>query len=279
MSDLFLHPKTETLVSRIIEYPPHAILIAGTQGSGKSTLAEHIVTSVLVVNDMASHPYVKMLDAQAGEGIAQVREIRKFISLKTTGQSTIRRVVVIENADSLGTDAQNALLKILEEPPADTMVVLTAGHAHQLLSTIRSRVQILKILPLSKDFCLSLKTHSKDELARAYALSNGRAGEFIALLGEGSDHAMVESVALAKTFLSQQQYERLSNVESLSKDKDQAKKLLVGLEKCLHAAMRTAGNDSVATLHSKLVCVSGGLKSFENSANTKLLLTSLAISL
>lgn len=275
-----MHPKTLDSVEKVTEHPPHALLLAGAEGSGKSTLSENIAKNVLNTDNIASHSYVKMLDASvAGEGIAQVREIRKFLSLKTTGQSAIRRVVIIENADSLGADAQNALLKILEEPPIDTMIILTAGHAHQLLSTIRSRVHTLKILPLGKDYCLSLGTHSVEELARAYALSNGRAGEFVALLGAGTEHPVVESVAMAKSFLGQNPYERLSQVDALAKDKEQAKKLLVGLEKCLHAAMTTAKQNNLATLHSKLECVSLGKKSFENSANTKLLLTSLAINL
>lgn len=279
MSQLLMHPKTQDLVNRVIQHPPHALLIAGAEGSGKSAMSDKIANNVLNTDNLAGHAYVKMLDASAGEGIAQVREIRKFLSLKTTGQSVIRRIVIIENADSLGADAQNALLKILEEPPIDTMIILTAGHAHQLLSTIRSRVHALKILPLGKNYCLSLETHTTEELTRAYALSNGRAGEFVALLGEGAEHPIVESVAMAKSFLGQKPYERLSQVDILAKDKEQTKKLLVGLEKCLHATMTTANHNNLATLHCKLECVSVGKKSFENNTNTKLLLTSLAINL
>lgn len=279
MIKLLMHPKTATLVEDVVRQPPHALMITGAEGSGKSSLARHIANRLLDTKELEEHPFVKLLDARSGEGITQVRDIRKFLSLKTTGRSAVRRAVLIENADALGADAQNAMLKILEEPPADTVLILTAVHSQHVLATIRSRVRTLQVLPLTKSLCMQVKTYPADAVKSAYALSNGRAGSFIALLKTGSGHSLVEAVSMAKQFLAQKPYERFGQVDELAKDKTRTRNLLVGLEKCLHAAMLSTSDHSIASVHAKLQYVTHAIKAFDKNANTKLLLTSLSINL
>ena len=191
----------------------------------------------------------------------------------------MRRVVIIENSDQLGHEAQNALLKTLEEPPSDTVIILTASQQSHLLQTIRSRVRVLTVLPLQKDTCLELEGYTALDLNKAYALSGGFAGSFMALLANSSDHPLTLAVELAKAFLAKTPYERLSTVDTLAKDKEQAKSLLIGLEKCLYAALRSAKTASVNTIHTKMDVVMAAQRSIEHSVNTKLLLSALSVRL
>lgn len=278
-TNLLLHPSTQASVTSFIKHPAHAVLILGHAGAGKSTLANDLSGKILQTSDISNHPYVKLLDASEGEGIAQVREIRKFLGLKTTGSNRIRRVVIVENVDHLGGDAQNALLKTLEEPPQDSVIILTASQKGLVLDTILSRVHLLKILPLTEEVCLGYKGFSVEELKKAYALSGGLAGSFLALLDSGNDHPIVSSVETAKTFLAQSTLERLSSIETYSKDRDQARQLLSGLEMCLHAALKNAKQSSLQTLHQKLEFTVKARQSLEHSVNTKLLLTTLSVNL
>lgn len=277
--ELYMHPVTAREVDQLISEPSHAVAIVGQAGAGKTTLAEHICQSILKLETVHEVPEVFRLDASDGDGIAGVRSIRKFLSLKTTGQATIRRVVIVEQADALGSDAQNALLKTLEEPPTDTVIILTLNQLSHVLPTIRSRVRTIRILPLTKEQCLSIQGHDKAVLEKAYGLSGGFPGLYAGLLGSESEHYMITAVEMAKVFLKQTPYERLASLEPYTKNKEQSQQLLMGLELCLHAALRTAKETAIVSLHKKLALASKAHSQLGHSVQTKLVLTTLAIQL
>jgi DNA polymerase-3 subunit delta' len=78
--------------------------------------------------------------------VAQVRKMANFFALSSADGG--RRVVIVDAADELNTQAANALLKMLEEPPARTVMLLVAHQPSGLLPTIRSRCRMLRLLPL-----------------------------------------------------------------------------------------------------------------------------------
>ena len=80
--------------------------------------------------------------------INSIRDIRRESSLSTLDQR--RRVYVISHADDMGNEAANMLLKTLEEPPAQSMFILTSAHRDQLLPTILSRCQHVRFDPLTE---------------------------------------------------------------------------------------------------------------------------------
>ena len=81
--------------------------------------------------------------------INSIREVRRESSLSTFG--TRRRVFIISQADMMGDEASNTLLKTLEEPSGDTMLILTTAHKDALLPTILSRCQNIRFDPLSEE--------------------------------------------------------------------------------------------------------------------------------
>ncbi len=74
----------------------------------------------------------------------QIRELSEYLEL-SAHQEKGRRIVLIEPADSLNQAASNALLKILEEPPENTLFILVTSQAQKLIATIRSRCQLLEL--------------------------------------------------------------------------------------------------------------------------------------
>jgi len=82
--------------------------------------------------------------------IHQIRELSEYLEL-SAHQETGRRIVLIEPADSLNQAASNALLKILEEPPENTLFILVTSQAQKLIATIRSRCQLLELRGPSLD--------------------------------------------------------------------------------------------------------------------------------
>lgn len=277
LNDLLLHPKNRLNVDRFLSHPSHAALIVGPEGAGKTTLVNSMAAEILNIDESKIQSSIFKIDGLEGDGIMQVRGIRNFLRLKTTGSGNIRRVIIIERMDKLGIEAQNALLKTLEEPPVDTVLLLTATDLSHLLETIVSRVLTITILPLPKD--TAVVDDDNPVKARAYALSGGYAGAFKALLQEDQEHSIAASVVAAKQFLSQPIFDRLCEVDSLSKDRQKTADLLNGIERCLYAALKTSKQQSVKTIVHKLLYVSTCKLAIPKSVNNKLLLTSLSIHL
>src|SRR6476661_301276 len=145
MINLVMHPSTQTQLEHFIARPAHAVLLTGPAGIGKTALAEAMAAEILG-RSLESYPYYQMVRPDGlSISIEAVRQLQKFLMLKTTGQQPIRRIVVVEHAHTMTTEAQNAFLKLLEEPPADTLLILTANSARSLMPTILSRAQQISI--------------------------------------------------------------------------------------------------------------------------------------
>jgi DNA polymerase-3 subunit delta' len=190
----------------------HAYLLVGPAQVGKRTLAINMAQAVncLSTEDIrcgecdqcrhiasAQHADVRLIGVQRdGEdgpqrrdiGIGDVREVQHQASLKPYEGK--HRVFIFDGAERMSEDAANALLKTLEEPPPQVMIILLASHEEALLPTIRSRCRRLELrpLPMAEVAKELVGTHSADEkdaetLAR---LSLGCLGWAISALKESS---------------------------------------------------------------------------------------------
>lgn len=150
----------------------HAWLIAGIEGIGKTTLAYHIAQHVLSAGENTlgkldmNHRVAKLVAAEAHPDMLVVRratddktgELRNVIVvddalkiatfLHKTATHGGWRVVIIDEAHTLNRHGQNAILKILEEPPARVLILITVSSPGALLPTIRSRCRVLQLAPL-----------------------------------------------------------------------------------------------------------------------------------
>ncbi len=144
----------------------------------------------------AIHPDVVLVEPDgASIRIEQIREVvAQTVYRPFEGQA---RVVVIDNADLMGDEAQNALLKTLEEPPARNVFVLVTARPDVLLPTIRSRCCLLRFAPLAPaEMAAALMARHKmdeDEARAAAALSTGSFAR--ALVSGGRDLADARGVA------------------------------------------------------------------------------------
>jgi DNA polymerase-3 subunit delta' len=121
-------------------------------------------------------------------GIGQVREIGKFVSLEPFEGRM--RCVIIDGCETMTTEAANAFLKTLEEPPPAVTLMLIADHEESLLETIRSRCQRLALSPLPRDViagALTARWKTPPEQADLLAgLARGRLGWAVAALEDES---------------------------------------------------------------------------------------------
>lgn len=207
----------------------HAWLLAGPKGIGKASFAQAAARRVLAetagpmfelpaIETDDRHPIVKLVEAgshpdfrwlkrlvneKTGNlarniSVDQIRELGEFLAL--TPALSPWRVAVIDTADDLETSGANALLKILEEPPANTLFFLVSNAPGRLLPTIRSRCRRLDFQKLDDDAMTSILERDAPDLSPAerqkiIGMSFGSAGRALAFAELGL--AKLEDMALA----------------------------------------------------------------------------------
>ena len=176
---------------------PGAILLHGPQGIGKATFAFELAAAILTATGdepahrveeqiaAMSHPNLFLLrrrpkDSKGFYTVIRVEDVRDVRdSLHHTRGRAGHRIAIIDSIDDCNPSAANALLKTLEEPPADTIFLLISHRPGQLLPTIKSRCHNLALRPVGhEDVRTILREHDPDlgqtELDRAVALAGGR---------------------------------------------------------------------------------------------------------
>lgn len=119
----------------------HSHLIVGGTREKRKEEARKIAE----LEDFSPEPDLFLIQREERKqvGIERIRKLERYLSLKAYGGKT-KRAIILE-AQNLTKEAQNALLKTLEEPPASSLIVLTASHLSLLLPTVISRCQIKKL--------------------------------------------------------------------------------------------------------------------------------------
>lgn len=276
-----LNPQTALAVKNYLSAPSHALLICGPAGAGKAYLAKLISAQLLKVSPqkVLSHPSVIHLtkpDDKQEIAIDEVRRLIRTLRLKAPGDADVRRVVLVEDANFLSLPAQNALLKILEEPDLQTVFLLTSPSETYVLPTTASRAQKLIVHPVS--LAQSLKhydaRHSKASVESSWRLSGGQAGLLDALLENQSEHPLKKAVDLAKSWLGQSRYERLLFFDKLASNKIELAYFIEGLSKvlaALHHSYIAKGGSKPATalLHSRKLVDEAG-SALDVNVNPKL---------
>lgn len=163
-SDIWGHDQIRQRLQRALQSGElsHAYLFVGPEGVGKrftaTTFAKALCCPQSVADscdrcsicrriDQGTYPDLIVVVPQ-GEvmKISQVRELRQMVALRPFEGT--RKVIILDGADRLGTEAANALLKVLEEPPGVTTFLLIASQLKAILPTIVSRCQVVRFSPL-----------------------------------------------------------------------------------------------------------------------------------
>ena len=158
----------------------HAQLISGEDGIGKSILAE--ILGKLILNGDINREYVDIINykpIKTSFGVDDVRDIIDEVNKKPFEGD--KKVIIIHQGNKLTIQAQNALLKTIEEPPTEVYIIILCESLELILDTIKSRCEIYKLTPLTKDelykyIAIKGYDYSEEEKSSAIAFSEGIPG-------------------------------------------------------------------------------------------------------
>lgn len=294
LDNLVFHPSTKLELEQFARRPSHAVLLVGSEGMGKRTAAEQLACVILdlaEVETLERYPHARVIIPEDGKdtiSIDAVRDLRQFTKLKIAGSQTRpQRVIIIDEAQTMTVEAQNALLKLLEEPPEGTVFLLNVTNIQELLPTVRSRAQQITIKqPTRKQLENYFATQGFDasQVRSAYLMSGGLPGLMHALLHDKDDHPLAKAANQARELLRAKTFERLAAIDGLAKQKTDCSRLLFVLQQMAHAALeQAAGKDASARTLKQWQHVLAAAYDAENAmrrnAQAKLVLTNFMLAL
>lgn len=269
--------KVKTQLASLVEtgHVPHAILFEGETGLGKRTLAR-LLACALVCKAESGKPCLacsackKVLsgghpDVMEASGGATARSFHVDTVRKVKADAYILpneapyKVYILANAHTMSEQAQNALLKVLEEPPGYAVFLLTCNAQTEMLPTVLSRSSIYALQPVSEqeaiDYARSaLPEASLEELGEAARIWAGNIGKMLDGMGDGTlKKALLLCGKVADSLLSRNEYDLLALSGVFEKEKE-----------LLDAVLRLL----VLLLRDALVAGSGGTTSLSGRRET-----------
>lgn len=278
--NLYAHPQTMSDIDQFLANPNQALLLTGATHAGKGYLARYLSKNLLGNQPEASG--LRIYDG-ANSGIDDVREIIGTLKYTTLDKND-QRIIIIENIDQIGHEAQNALLKILEEPPKNAVFIATTSEFNSVLPTVVSRMNQINVrsLTLSQSKEIFEDISNAEEIAKAYHLSSG-APALMANILKNQENELLEAIEWAKQILQLSAYERLLLVDDLAKNKaDELGNYVLALQKVLRASImygKSLKADELARRVRQLGEVMQAREDLKVNVSPKLVLSNLFLSL
>ena len=238
---------------------PHALIIEGEEGLGKKTLAREIALSLVCSSNeerpcrqcsacnkalKGVHPDIIEKSNTEGKRSFSIETVRDIISdAYVTPNEAQYKVYILDNCHLMGIPAQNALLKIIEEPPEYAVFILCTPTKSAFLQTVLSRCVAITLEGVDyqegaqyiseRDSSLDI-----DEIRQAIALCNGNIGKTLEMLGEGKLSRIIDIANdIALSSICSNEYELIKACSVFERDNQTLISALTFLKGILRDAM------------------------------------------
>lgn len=246
LDDLTLHPRMEALARHYAEQLPQGLIIDGAAGSGVLTVAKAFAASAgspeFVIKPKKKMKTEWAVDEKEGSVIIDdIRQLYEYTRARQPG----KQVYIIDTGEkSMTVPAQNAFLKLLEEPHDGIHFIIATHQPEQLLPTIRSRSQGLSLLAVSDEQTASLiaalNIADATKRARLAFVGRGRPALIKRLADDDSLYeARVKIMSDAKTLLGNDTSEKFHIIHSYKDDRAGALTLVDDMNHQLRIIIRS----------------------------------------
>lgn len=250
---ILLHARTKSLIDKLSGNIPQALIVDGPSGSGVTTVAKHLARSMgtvgYVVTPKKSVNGQMVTDDRDGQVV--IDDIRQLYEQTRTKQDGAQVYVIDTGERSMTAGAQNAFLKLLEEPREGVYFILATHYHDQLLPTITSRSQRVSLLPITEQQSLELidQLGVTDQTKRARLAFVGRGLPALIKRLAADDKAYETRVGImsdAKTLIAGSPYEKVAIITAYREDRAGAITLLDDMNHQLHVIIKSKPDTSLA---------------------------------
>lgn len=224
MSKYHFHPSTKSTLELLKKDLPQALLVAGPIGVGLSAIHTHLGDELGIVAQVILPEKDDKVDIE--KGVISVDSVRRIYDMTKTIE-TGKRLIVIDFAERMGVQAQNAFLKLLEEPGKNTHFILLTHEPSKLLPTIHSRAQQFDVRMItdsqSEQLLDQLGVKDPQKRSQLLFMASGLPAELSRLVSdERYFEARAQIVRDARMFLQGSEYDRLKLAATYKDDRNKA---------------------------------------------------------
>jgi hypothetical protein len=237
-------------------------------------------------NDLDNYSYFYKIQKNKNNTVAidDIRDLIKRLNLKSLNKNLINRVALITNSELMSEEAQNSILKLLEEPPKDTIIILLTKSIRDLKPTIISRSAIIKLVkPTYEEFA---KYFTNDNLGQdsknKYDLTDGNSDYFNKYLEKAVDLSSAEDIVLIKKFLASSRSDRLLMINDFCSNNIIFENLIFTLRNIIKIGLNNSiqkNNNQTKMWISYLKAIEMTENGFAILVNRKLLFTNLCLNM
>ncbi|MDB5162361.1 MAG: hypothetical protein JWM52_869 [Candidatus Saccharibacteria bacterium] len=244
MPNVYIQPHTQQRLDILIRDLPQSMVFTGPEGVGLSAAVSYVADRVQTKPIYVLPEKDEKVDIE--KGVITVDVIRRLYAMTKTIE-TGTRLIVIDYAQRMGTQAQNAFLKLLEEPGVNTHFILLTHTVSKLLPTIRSRVQVTEVNPItlaqSEQLLDELMVSDKTKRSQLLFIAAGLPAQLTALSRDDKlFEARAQIVRDARTYIQGNMYDRLKLALAYKDNREGSLTLLLDAMKLLQDSLKTGNN-------------------------------------
>ena len=243
-----VHPRASASLAAFERNMPQSLIVVGEKGIGSATIARWIARttgSLLATVQPTKRQPSGSTEIDLVAGTVSVDDIRDLYAITRSSFTTPQVVVIDTNGRPFSASAQNAFLKLLEEPPASVSFIIAVHTPGELLPTILSRCAMLALPPLTSEQTGQLLDQHQvtDQTLRTRLLfmASGKPAALARLIDDQPSYdARVETIQMARTMLTADNLERIALASKIKDDRPRALQLIDDMMTQLRGSLATS---------------------------------------